>query len=64
MSIVNVLHSKDAINSNYNVLVMEVCIGSISISKVLFIVGIVISILLETTFSQISIHSQLLVKLL
>ena len=64
MSIVNVLHSKDAINSNYNVLVMEVCIGSISISKVLFIVGIVISILLETTFSQISIHSQLLVKFL
>ena len=64
MSIVNVLHSKDAINSSYNVLVMEVCIGSISISKVLFIVGIVISILLETTFSQISIHSQLLVKLL
>ena len=64
MSIVNVLHSKDAINSNYNVLVMEVCIGSISISKVLFIVGIVISILLETTFSQISTHSQLLVKLL
>ena len=64
MSIVNVLHSKDAINSNYNVLVMEVCIGSISISKVLFIVGIVISILLETTFSQISTHRQLLVKLL
>ena len=64
MSIVNVLHSKDAINSNYNVLVMEVCIGSISISKVLFIVGIVISILLETTFSQISTHRQLLVKFL
>ena len=64
MSIVNVLHSKDAINSNYNVLVMEVCTGSISISKVLFIVGIVISILLETPFSQISIHSQLLVKIL
>ena len=52
MSIVNVLHSKDAINSNYNVLVMEVCIGSISISKVLFIVGIVISIYLKLHFHK------------
>ena len=33
VSIVNVLHSKDAINSNENVLVMEVCIVRIILEK-------------------------------
>ena len=33
MSIVNVLHSKDAINSDYNVPVMEVCIVRIILEK-------------------------------
>ena len=33
VSIVNVLHSKDAINSNKNALVMEVCIVRIILQK-------------------------------
>ena len=36
----------------------------LSFQSFLFIVVIVMSILLKTTFSQISIHSQLLVKIL
>ena len=39
-------------------------LGLYQFQSFLFIVVIVISILLKTTFSQISIHSQLLVKIL
>ena len=39
-------------------------LGVYQFQSFLFIVVIVISILLKTTFSQISIHSQLLVKIL
>ena len=39
-------------------------LGFYHFQSFLFLVVIVISILLKTTFSQISIHSQLLVKIL
>ena len=39
-------------------------LGFYQFQSFLFVVVIVISILLKTTFSQISIHSQLLVKIL
>ena len=53
MSIVNVLHSKDAMNSNYNI-----THGGMY-SAHYFVISI-----LKTIFSQISIDSQLLVKIL
>ena len=86
MSIVNVLHSKDAINSKKKITshrgmyrahyfflssyffsvagLDHTKFGFYQFQSFLFIVVIVISILLKTTFSQISIHSQLLVKIL
>ena len=53
VSIVNVLHSKDAMNSNYNI-----AHGGMY-SAHYFVISI-----LKTIFSQISIDSQLLVKIL